>query len=253
MCFGGPSQGEEAAAAAQTSLTNNLNQYFNENMQNQQGVISKLNSSLSAMATAPQGFTPAQTAALNTAAINNSAAANKNAAQTVGAELAGRGGGGSSGLESGIDQQIKGSIASSSANQLAGAENQIVQQNALLQQQNQKFGLSGLQALAGLEGQTGTELGGLTQKGNAADFSNQDTLNQQEIAKQQSILGTVAGAAIDLGTFGAGGIGALGSGESFGEGVGDFFKGGANALAGNNLFNVNPGSAPSTTSNNQFG
>ena len=241
MCFGGPSVGETQAAAAQQSLTSNLNSYMNENLAGEKQVIGRLNSALTSMATNPQGFTPEQMAAQRTAAINNAAATNRNLQQATGNAIAGEGGGagGGSGLLTGPQQVAKEMAASQAANQEAGTENQITQADALLQQQNQKFGLQGLQSLAGLESETGGNLGKLTQAGNTSDFQMQDTINQQNIQRQQAIAGTIEKGAIMAGTFGAGGAAALCSGESFGEGVSDFFSGGANALAGQNLFKVN--------------
>src|SRR5277367_2433228 len=100
----GPSGAQTSEAAATTSLSNEMAADFGTSFGEQQGVLSQLNKSLSPITAAgpgQQGWTPQESAAINTATLNNSAAAARNATLGVQDSLAGRGGGGSSGLESG--------------------------------------------------------------------------------------------------------------------------------------------------------
>jgi hypothetical protein len=65
----------------------------------------------------PQGYTPAQMAALNSKAIDTTASQYQNALKTEQAQTAAQGG---SGLPSGVHAQIKGQLAGAAANQVSG-------------------------------------------------------------------------------------------------------------------------------------
>jgi hypothetical protein len=167
-------------------------------------LIQSLNKSLSPLvATGPnqQGFSAPELASLNTAAINNSGAASRNATQAAQGALAGRGG--DSGLQSGVDQQIIGSIKSNSANQLAGAQNQIAQANYATGRANYFNGVSGLSGLAGLQSNKGDEAIG----GNANAFKDADTISNETNAEQAAIAGGIASIGMDAATFGVGAAG----------------------------------------------
>src|ERR1700676_4802870 len=119
--FGGPSSAEQSIATNEQSLGQTLGDAFHEQFGQQEGVLGNLNQQLTPIANlgpSQQGFSPQELAAMNSAAINNAGAAARNAQQQTGAILAGEGGGGTSGLTSGIEAQIRGSEASAAANEL---------------------------------------------------------------------------------------------------------------------------------------
>ena len=131
-------------------MSQTLSSNFNQAYQNQTGILNTLNNTLSPVVTAglgQQGFTTQELADLNTGALNTTGANYANAARAVGSQLAGRTS--DSGLESGIAQQIKGSVASSAAQQLSGEQSNIGIENAKQGQANYWKGVSGEQALAG--------------------------------------------------------------------------------------------------------
>ena len=111
MC--GPSGSEKQLAGQSASFSNTLQQDFNSRFAGQNEILQSLNNNLSNLSEGivPQGFDPKTLAALNTSAIDTTGANYANAARAVGGQLAGRGG--DSGLESGVDQQIKAGLASS--------------------------------------------------------------------------------------------------------------------------------------------
>ncbi len=92
---------------------------------------------------------------------------------------------------------------------------------------------AGLEALSGAYGGAASSaLGGRLTAGKEA-FSEAHQINQENQQASQMLGGLIkAGVGIG-GSFLTGGLSNLGSGEGFGEGVGDFFKGGMSALSGN--------------------
>jgi hypothetical protein len=179
-----------------------------------------------------QGFTPAELAARNTQAINTTAGNYRNAAQAVGSQLAGRGGGGN-GLQSGIDQQIKASLASQAAGNLSNAQNQITAENYATGRQNFFQANAGMNALAGLENPE--QFASLGNQANNTAFGEANQIQQQNQALAKDIAGGVTSLASNFLLPGLGG--ALGNldktgGSTGGEQMGNFFSGGLNALAG---------------------
>jgi hypothetical protein len=231
MC--GPSGNESLINAQQESLANQLSADFNSRFQSQSDLLSKLSSSIKPIIAAgpnQQGFSPAESAALNTQAINSSGAAARNAKQAAGNFSAGQNN--SSGLQSGVQQQIEGSIDSSSANQLATTQNQITQANYNQGRQNYFAGLNALSSVtsqydpAQFSSQAGQNF--------STAFNQADKIQQEKNQEQAQIAGGIAGLAMDAATFGMGGLGNLDmAGTSTGgEQAGNFFSGGLNALSG---------------------
>jgi len=192
----------------------------------QNDILNKLNESLSPIVEAgpnQQGFSPQELASLTTTAVNNAAAANRNAQQAAGNFAAGQNN--TSGLQSGVQKQIRGSIASSAANQESNALNQITQAN--YNQGNQNFwrAQGGMSALSGQYNPA--EFGSLSNNANEAAFGEADKIQQEKNAEQAAIAGGIANIGIDFAT------GGLASGAKFGGGLGGFLKGGLAGLGGN--------------------
>src|SRR5579863_8468066 len=130
MC--GPSSQENQLQQQSQSFASMLQGNYSTLFGNQLDVLNNINKSLSPILAAgpsQQGFSAQELAALNTQAINSAGAASRNAQQAVGNFTAGRGGGGGTGILSGVDAQLKSAVASSSENQLATAQNNITQAN----------------------------------------------------------------------------------------------------------------------------
>jgi hypothetical protein len=200
----GPSQAEKDQQAQSASFAAQLKSNYGTRFGQQSDVLNAINQSLSPILAAgpsQQGFSAAETAALNTQAINSAGAASKNAQQAAANFGAGQGGGGSSGITSGIQQQIQGSIASQSANQLAGAQNQITQANYAQGNQNYWKAQGGMNALsqgyspnAAMEGATNEQ---------KQAFGEAGTVYQQQQQEDQAIAGGISSLAMTA----AGGIG----------------------------------------------
>lgn len=153
----GPTQSAQDFSNRQNNLALAMNNDFSERFGEQSDVFKNLTSQLTPIANLgpnQQGFSPQELAAMNSQAINNAGAASRNAQQSVGNALAGQGGGGTSGLVSGIESQIRGTVASNSANELASAQNQITQNNYETGRQNFWQSTAGEQTLANAENPT---------------------------------------------------------------------------------------------------
>lgn len=160
----------------------------------QQGVLNSLNRSLSPILSAgpsQEGFSGAEKAALNTQAINSAGAANRSAQQAAANFGAGQGGGATSGLQSGITKQIQGSIASQSANQLASAQNNIVQQDYSAGNRNYWSAQGAMQQLGQQYNPSAAESGSISEGGQA--FSEASNIESQGIGEQ--VAGDVVGLA----------------------------------------------------------
>lgn len=231
MGGGGPSREMKENSAQQQSLANtfmaNYSQLYGEN----QEVLGQLKRSLTPLIAAgpgQQGFTSPVLAALNSQAINGAGAANRNARQAVANFGAGRAS--DSGLTSGVQKQLEASVASNSSNQLANAQNEITQKNYETGRQNYFSALGGEEAMAGFTNPNGA--GSLANSELTSSFNSSTKINDEVNAQKAARAGAIASLAMDVGTFGLGGIANLGAGESLGEGFGDFFKGGVGALSG---------------------
>ncbi len=230
MC--GPSAAETSISGKQQAFDNTLQQSFNSRFGSQSDIMAGLNSALSPILEAgpgQQGFSPAELAARNTQAINTTAGNYRNAAQAVAGQLAGRGGGGSSGLVSGVDQQIKASLASQAAGNLSNQENQITAENYATGRQNFFNANAGLNALAGLENPNA--FASEANQGSAIAFNQAKEIQQQKDQEFKDIAGGVTSLAKNFLLPGLGNLDTTG-GSTAGEQVGNFFGGGMNALAG---------------------
>jgi len=232
--FGGASNTEKATLGQTSDLAATLLSTFHQQYSQQQDVLKQLGTQIMKFTTGQTGpgFSGAENAARIAEIQNQGAASARNAIQAERERSAGVGGGGTSGLArtTAINRQIAGGIEA-----LSGANTS----NALLNEQAQNFAqgrantaqaIGGYQTLAGdynPSGYASLAGGELGQK-----FNQAHTINQEEIAKNQAIMGAITGGAKLAGSFLTGGLSNLGPGESFGEGLGDFFKGGISGLGG---------------------
>jgi hypothetical protein len=217
MC--GPSSQQSQLANQESTFMANLQSNYNTNFANQAGILSGINSVLSpilAKGPSQTGFSEAENNALNTQAINSTGAATQNAEAAVGGQLAGRGD--DSGLESGVDQQIKAGVASKGAGELANEELGITEANYAAGRQNFNTALAGEESTAGL-----LNPNAIAESANEANknaFGEETEINQEQNQEESDIAGGIAGLGMDVATFGAGAAGGGG------------LSGGLKALAG---------------------
>lgn len=122
--FGGPSDAQKTLASNSQNLASTMNTAFSQRLGAQNQIYQNLNRTLQPiqnLGPGQRGGSPQQWEAENSLAISNAAANYRNSRQAVSSQLAGQGGGNSSGLQSGISQQIAGTLASNAENQLSNA------------------------------------------------------------------------------------------------------------------------------------
>lgn len=162
--------------AQQSDILNGLNARLN-------GIVAK--------GASQQGFSPEELAARNSSAINTTGANYKHAAQALGGQLAGRGG--DSGLVSGVDKQIKASLASAGAESLSNQENAITAENYATGRDQYNKAVAGQAALANQYDPEGYASQGTS--ANASSFGEADKIQQAEAQKWKTIAGGITGLA----------------------------------------------------------
>lgn len=230
MC--GPSQQQTAIAGQSQSLSTMLSAHYGERFGKQSAVLQNLNDIFTPIAQAgpdQQGFGSRELAALRTQAAEGTGADYTKATQALQNQLATRGGG-SEVLPTGGEATLRGELASAAANQQSQQDLAITRANYAQGRSNWSQAVGGLSALAG-EYQP-TTFAGLAGQQNAQAFSQASQVQQMRNQKEAAIAGGLTSLAGSALTFGMGGLANLGAGESFGEGIGDFFKGGLSALGG---------------------
>lgn len=193
MC--GPSEQMTALADQEASFSKTLMADYGTRFGKQSEVLDRLNHALSpimAAGSSQQGFSPEERAARNTRALDTTSANYQHAARAIGGQLAGRGG--DSGLESGIDQQIGGSLASDAARQLSDEQLAITDEDYATGRHNYEFAVGGEKALAGelAPGQFAKE----ATDSNASAYGQAKENNTQKNALMKDL----AGAAVSIGT-----------------------------------------------------
>jgi hypothetical protein len=224
MC--GPSSEQRRLEAQQASFATLMQNDYVQRFGQQSAVLQQLNNILTPIAEAgpsQQGMSGQELAALNTAAMVNTSNATRNAQEAARTAMAGQGGGAASPLTSGIEQQISGSIASRGAQQLAGLQTGITQENYALGRQQWQQAMGGLQALGSQYNPV--DYGKLGADTNESAFGEATQIRQMENQAEADIAGSIAGIGMDALTFGAGGLAA-----PKGSGIGGFFKAGIEAL-----------------------
>lgn len=247
MCkmFGGPSSGEKSALQSQTNIGEAMFSNYQQQYQQQQAALSMLQAQIGRIQSGQTG--PGYSGQENADRIalirNTSAAEARNAIQATRSLGAGSQVSPTGGMtrQSGINQQVAAQIQSKFG---ANEANQLIAENVenyATGRENAMRTAGALQALSGDYNPLGYS--NAASSSNAQQFKMSQTINQEEAQRSQAIAGLITKAALGAATFGVGGIGALGAGESLGEGASDFFKGGMNALSGTN-FSINGPSNP---------
>ena len=232
MAICGPSSAESAIEGQTQSLASSMMSDFQERYGAQSAVLQQLNDAYAPVVAAgpsQTGFSAEELAARNTAAINASGAAATHAQQFASNAMAGQGGefgtpGGTSGLESGIQQQIKASIASEQAGNLGAEQNKIIAQNYATGRQNYQQATAGMQALTGAYSPTPFSSGAETGLGTAFGESNQINTQQQAGAKALLNAGLDVAGSLSGGFSNLAAGGAL-AGSETGGGVEQFLSG----------------------------
>lgn len=195
MCLGASKQQTDLAQQGQ-DLSKAMSADFNATYAEQSDLLGDLNKSLSPIVAAgpsQQGLSPAAAAAQTTQALDTSGAESANLARAVGNSFAGRGGGSSSGLISGIETQAKEQAAAQSENQLATTLNTNTWNNYQLGNQNWRTALAGQTQIAGLENPA--SLGSLSVQSNSGAY--QEATDVADTTAQN--LASIAGAGVALG------------------------------------------------------
>ena len=225
---GGPSNDQTLLTGEEGSFARLLQADFSEQFADQRDVLAKLNSALSPMIAAgpdQQGFSDKELSALNAKAISSTGGAYRNAEQALGNSIAAHNGG--NGLETGIDAQLRGTLASEAAGKLADTQTNIALKSYEVGRDNFNRATAGAQALAGLYNPEA--YGGLGTSANESAFKSATKVLEMKNAKMAGIgglLDTGVNAAL---SFATGGLSNLGDG---GWDLGAFAKGGFDALSG---------------------
>jgi len=220
MC--GPSGNEILAQQQEASLSTMLQNVYQERFASQTATLQELNTQLQQLASGqtPQGFDAATLASMNTKAINANAAGVRSAQQATSDAIAGQGGGAANpaGLQSGVQEAVRGNIAATGAANLANTQENITLENQQIGRENLIQSIAGNRELAGLQDPLKYAEG--ASSANEASFGMADKINQQQNQEFADIAGAVTGVASDALTFGAGTLGGAG------------LAGGLKALAG---------------------
>lgn len=180
---------------------------FAERYGKQSAVLQNLNNMLTPIAEAgpdQQGFGANELAALNTQAGEGVGANYAKASQALNNTLAARGGG-SEVLPTGASAALKGTLASSAANELSREQTGITEANYGQGRQNWQHATAGLSALANQYDPT--SFGSGAQKGFDSSFGMADKISQENNQKEAEIAGGITSLAMDAATFGAGALG----------------------------------------------
>ena len=220
MC--GPSASEQMISGQQQSLASTLQANYNNYFGKQSQTMQNLNSIFTPIAQAgpdQQGFGANELAALNTNAQEGVGNQYAKAQRVLNNNLSARGGGNEF-LPNGARTELDASLASAAANESARQSQAITTANYAQGRSNWLTATAGLNALAQEYNPEGIASG--AESGYNSAFGMADKINQEKNQKAAAIAGGIAGLA--LGPL-AGGLGALGPGESFSEGLSDFGKG----------------------------
>jgi hypothetical protein len=192
-------QEEKDLAAKQSAFYSTMTQAYQSQFTKQSAILDAINAVWKPVMEAGSdqyGFTDAEDTALRTQATEGTAAEYKKAQQAVQQSMSARGGGNEL-LPSGVDEQIKSSVAASAASDQSARNLNITQQG--YERGYQKF-LAATNALSGV----GTQYNPLGYASSSIDAGNSAFNSAQTIAMQDSawtgmlggMLGSLGGAAI---------------------------------------------------------
>lgn len=199
MC-GGPSSTEVSEQHQLANFTSMLQNNYSTLFSKQADVLTQIGNSLNPIITAgpnAHGMSGEELHARQATAIATSGAAAQQAEQAARLYSAGRGGGGTSGVMSGIDAQIQAGIASQGAQAEASRLNQITAEDYSIGREQFWRAEGGEQALAGQLSPNAAMSGSLS--GGQAAFGEAKTMADQSNQMWKDIAG-FATAAVGAGT-----------------------------------------------------
>lgn len=195
MCSSGGqiAANDEALQAAQTTMTNNLNQDYSTTFAEQQSLLGQQQARMNAIAANPMGYTTAQLHNATTSINENTSRAAKQALGSAAAFAAAHGG---ADVGGGGAAQLAGQIGSEAAQSKASQLSQLSQQNEGLKQQNFWNAISGLNSVGSeLGGAGGTAIGGASSAANSAVGAGSGALAAKQAGWQDfaGVLGGISG------------------------------------------------------------
>ncbi|PWT75529.1 MAG: hypothetical protein C5B59_08605 [Bacteroidetes bacterium] len=193
------------------------------------GIFNELKSSLGSIITGgptQQGWGAAETNAVNSQIIENAAANARNVRAAVGSSVAAIGGGNTV-TPSGLAQTLETSAALGTEAEKSKELSAATIQNYETGRQNYFNAVNEESKLPSMFS-TSVEANKTAQSGFDQALKSQQSVDAASNWWQPLVTGALGGAA----SFVTGGLSNLGSGESFGEGVKDFFSGGINNVGG---------------------
>jgi hypothetical protein len=218
---------EQALQQSQAAFTGTLQNSFSQTFAQNQQILGSLSSTLQKAIANPQGYTPAEMAALRTNATDTVANSTANAQRAAGAYNSAHGG---ADLGSGVAAQISGQATQAGIQANSQAQNQISVANAQQQQQNYWNAIGGLTQVGAAYNPTGYA-GAETGAANSTTGASQAVSAEQQQGWQNAF-GVVQGVA---------GLGMAAAGlPSFGGGAGGGYATGGGA--GSNFAPTAPGS-----------
>lgn len=239
---GGATPAETQLQAQNSELARTLEGHYSTAFADETTTLGLLKSELSQIQSGQQGpgMSAAEMAARTGQIEAVSGAQARNALQAEANQQAGqefRGASDASGLArlSAIHAQETGETASAAETAKANALYNLTGENYKIGRENALATATGLEALGGQQGRMAESSLQGSLAANKEGFSQAEKIRQQEMEKG-SLLGGLLKTGIGLGTsFVTGGLSNLGGADtSFGENVGEFFKGGLGALSGQN-------------------
>jgi hypothetical protein len=195
MC--GPSQQEYNAQEQESSFMQDYSNAFNTRQASQTSLLNNINNTLNPILQAgpnQQGFSASELASYDTQALDTTGKNYANAERALDTNASA---GGDSTVESGVQQQQKGALASEAAGTTSGEELGINEANYAQGRQNFESAVGGEESVAQLENPTA--YGNLTQTANSTDFNESSQINQQSNQEEADIAGgitSLAGAAL---------------------------------------------------------
>lgn len=264
MCdFGGPSGAEMNTMAKMEDYSNEMMSIARERLPQQDAALQNFGRELMAIQTGQTGpgMSGAERASRQSNILDQGAADIRNQIQAERERRAGvmlgdtsdrravAGGGDTSGLS----REIATQSALEAGITAMGQARQSQQLQGLTAEDYALGRANAATALQGYGAQVGqydpSKYFGAAEEGYQTQFKVEDQIRKEQIAASQAKIGMIEKGVMTAATAGAGGFAALGAGESFGEGLGDFASGAFNAVSGKDLFSIRGPGAPAPGGN----
>jgi len=226
----GPSSQEKQLASQQAGFSASLQKDYAQTFAANQEILNQLNTTLQPIVEAgpnQQGYSAAESAALNTQATETNAQGYNDTLKAASAREDAAGGG-TSFLPSGVNAQINAEIGSAAESNLSREKLGITQANYAQGNANWRTALAGEAGVASAENPPGYAQAGTS--ANSQAFNEANTINQQSNQEFGDIAGSIVGIAAAPFTGGTSLVGlaknALSSGPSASSQSSDWFNGG---------------------------